>query len=133
MMVFFSEPGCLGIYAISPVMQPFGDLVKNHSQFYCNTNLDKIFQNSKSILINQVTDVNKPTCIQTEWSKGGLSYFLLQKYCQCPMDRAQICCRNGWRLVFAGSCFTHGAEANYSHTGVNLAVAWILNHARMSV
>ena len=30
-------------YAISPVMQPFRDLVKNHSQFYWDTNLDKIF------------------------------------------------------------------------------------------
>ena len=127
-------------YAISPVMQPFRDLVKNHSQFYWDTNLDKIFQNSRSILINQVTkgiqtfDVNKPTCVQTDWSKRGLGYLLLQKYCQCPMDRARTCCQNGWRLVFAGSRFTHGAEANYSLTeGENLAVAWSLNHARMFV
>ena len=85
-------------YAISLVMQLFRDFVKNHSQFYWDTNLDKIFQNSKSILINQVTegiqtfDVNKPTFVQTDWSKCGLGYLLLQKYCHCTMDRAPTCC-----------------------------------------
>ena len=127
-------------YAISLVMQLFRDFVKNHSQFYWDTNLDKIFQNSKSILINQVTegiqtfDVNKPTFVQTDWSKCGLGYLLLQKYCHCTMDRAPTCCWNGWRLVFAGSCFTHSTEANYSPTeGESLAVAWSLNHARTFV
>ena len=30
-------------YAILPIMQPFQDLVKNHSHFYWDRNLDKIF------------------------------------------------------------------------------------------
>ena len=113
-------------YAILPIMQPFQDHVKNHSQFYWDTNSDKIFQNSKSVLINQVTKgmqtfiVNKPTCIQTDWSKGGLGYLLLQKYCQCPMDRAPTFCQNSWRLFFVGSRFTQVS-------------AWSLNHARMFV
>ena len=50
------------------------------------------------------------------------------------MDRAPTCCQNGWRQVFAGSCFTHGDEADFSPTvGESLAVAWSLNHARMFV
>ena len=82
----------------------------------------------------QTFDVNKPTCAQTGRSKGGLGYLLLQKYCQCPMDRAPTCCQNGWRQVFAGSCFTHGDEADFSPTvGESLAIAWSLNHARMFV
>lgn len=119
-------------------MQPFQDLVKNHSQFCQDTNLDKIFQNF--VLINQVTEgiqtfnVNKPTCIQTDWSKGGLGYLLLQKHCQCSMDIVPTCCRNGWKLVFVGFCFTHGVEADYAPTeGESLASAWSLNHARMFV
>ena len=50
------------------------------------------------------------------------------------MDRAPTCCRNGWRLVFAGSRFTHSAESNYSPTeGENVALVWSLNYARMFV
>lgn len=50
------------------------------------------------------------------------------------MERAPSCCHNGWRLVSGGSHFTHGAEATYLPTGgESLAVAWNLNHARMSV
>ena len=63
-----------------------------------------------------------------------MAYLLLQKCCQCAMDRAPTCCLNGLRLVFAGSHFTHGAEANYSPTEEeSQAVAWGLNHARMFV
>ena len=111
-------------------MQPFRDLVKSHSQFYWDTNLEEIFQNFKSILINKVTegiqtfDVNKPIFLQTDWSKDGLGYLKWMKHYQCPMERAPACCHNGWRLVSGGSHFTHGAEATYLPTGgESLAVA----------
>ena len=48
------------------------------------------------------------------------------------MDRAPVCCHEGWQLVFAGSRFTRGAESRYSPTeGEALAVAWALNHAHI--
>ena len=43
-----------------------------------------------------------------------------------------MCCVDGWKLVFAGSRFTKGAEARYAPTeGEALAIAWALNHARV--
>ena len=41
-------------YAISPVIQPFRDLVKTNSRFYWDQNLDNIFKSSKVMLTNQV-------------------------------------------------------------------------------
>ena len=137
-MVWFSEPGCLGICYFTYSATISRSCQKSLAILFqvWDTNLDKIFQNSKSVLINQVTeeiqtfDVNKPTCIQTDWNKGGLGYLLLQKRCPCPMDRAPTCCWNGWRLVFVGSCFTHGVDANYSPTeGESLGSAWSLNQS----
>ena len=49
-------------------------------------------------------DVNRQTCLQTGWSKSGIVYLLLQKYCKCPNENAPVCHTNGWKLVFAGSC-----------------------------
>ena len=47
------------------------------------------------------------------------------------MDNAPVCCPEGWRLVYAGSRFTQGAEPNYSPTeGESLAVSYSLNHAK---
>ena len=42
-----------------------------------------------------------------------------------------VCCSNGWKLVFAGSRFTSGAESRYASVeGEMLAVVWALDKAR---
>ena len=103
-------------------MQPFRELVKTSSQFYWDKNLQDIFQNSKSVLINQATeqtqssDINQTTCLQTDWIKEEIGYLLPQKYCQNPNTKALTCCHDGWKLVFARSWFTYGTEKNYSPT-----------------
>ena len=127
-------------YSVSNVMQPFREMVKSNSKFYWDEQLEEIFNKSKDLLLNQVTkgirsfDVNKTTCLQTDWSKDGIGYLLLQKHCSCPNDKAPTCCREGWKLIFAGSRFTKGAESNYSPTeGESLAIAWSINHAKLFV
>ena len=125
-------------YANSPAMAPFRALVKPKTIFAWNENLEALFKEAKNRIISQVKDgvksydVTRPTCIQTDWSKEGIGYLLLQKYCSCPMEKASVCCHEGWQLVFAGSRFTRGAEPRYSPTeGEALAVAWALNHAHL--
>ena len=126
-------------YANGPSMAPFRELVKPNSKFQWTNELEALFLEAKERIIAQVRegvrsyDTKRRTCLQTDWSKEGLGYLLLQKYCQCPMQTAQTaCCYSGWRLVFAGSRFTCGAEPRYSPTeGEALAVAWGLNHAHM--
>jgi hypothetical protein len=125
-------------YSISPIMQPFRELVKKNSKFTWDEHLEEIFKHSKNILIGKVEegirsfDVNRRTCIQTDLSKDGIGYLLLQQYCDCALDN--VCCPEGWKLVFAGSRFATPTESRYSPTeGEALAVAWGLENARMFI
>ena len=125
-------------YSISNIMQPFRDLIKHNNKFYWDDVLTRLFHDSKALLIDAVKegirsfDINRPTCLQCDWSKDGLGYLLLQKYCKCALDNAPICCPDGWHLVYASFRFTNPAESRYSPTeGEALAVSWSLQHARL--
>ena len=79
-------------------------------------------------------DTSHRACLQTDWSKDRIGYLLLQQYCECDPKNAPICCPDGWRLVYAGSCFTTPTEAGYSPTeDKSLAFAWALDNARTFV
>ena len=43
-----------------------------------------------------------------------MGFLLLQKHCTCAIDRAPVCCPEGWCLVFAGSRFCTDAEQRYA-------------------
>ena len=125
-------------YAISPLMQPFRDLIKPNNKFYWDDTLTQIFEKTKAELVDKVKqgvksfEIGRRTCIQTDWCKQGIGYLLLQKHCKCPNDSDILCCKEGWRLIFAGSRFTKPAESRYSPTeGEALAVAWGLQHSKM--
>ena len=127
-------------YATSSIMQPFRDLVKPSMKFAWNDTLDKLFHETNEHLVKICTngiktfDVKRRTCLQTDWSKSGIGYLLLQQHCNCNTAKAPVCCKDGWKLVFAGSRFTIEAESRYSPTeGELLAVTWSLQHARMFV
>ena len=99
-------------YANGPEMLPFRNLVKPKSSFQWTDELKKLFEKCKLKIISQVQDgvckydTNRITCLQTDYSKSGLGYLLLQKHCACPLDDAPVCCPTGWKLVYAGSRFT---------------------------
>ena len=123
-------------YSIGPIMAPFRDLLQKN-KFYWDDALDKIFEDSKETLIKLVIegvqsfDIGRRTCLQTDWSSNGLGYLLLQKYCKC-IPYSPICCKDGWKLIYAGSRFTKPAESRYSPPeGEALALAWALEHSRM--
>ena len=125
-------------YANSPKMAPFRNLVKPHTPFVWTPELMRLFEEAKSLILKQVEtgvrqfSIKRATCLQTDFCKEGIGYLLLQKFCNCPVDKAPLCCSDGWQLVFAGSRFTKGAEARYAPTeGAALAVAWSLNHAHI--
>ena len=124
-------------YSLSPIMEPFRELVKSNNTFHWDNILDKLFEDTKSLIISKVEegiqafDVNRQTCLQPDWCQSGIGYLLLQKYCNCSIENAPVCCPDGWRLVYAGSRFTQSAETRYSPTeGEALAVTWALDHAK---
>ena len=127
-------------YSNATAMQPFRELVQSKSKFYWDSNLDKLFKESKEYLIAAAIDgiksfdKDRNTCLQTDWCRDGIGYLLLQQYCKCISTKSPLCCKEGWKLVLAGSRFTKGAETRYSPTeGEALAVAWSLEHARYFV
>ena len=75
-------------YATSKIMLPFRDLVKKHSRFYWDANLQKLFEESKKILIDLVHegvrtyDPSLPTFLQTDWSRKSIGYLL----CRCTVN-----------------------------------------------
>ena len=127
-------------YSLGPIMQPFRELIKSKSEFHWNATLENAFNESKNIIIQLVKegvstfDVNKVTCLAPDWSKQGMGFLLLQKYCSCPLTKAPVCCPEGWHLVFAGSRFCTDAESRYAPIeGEASAIAWALNKCRMYV
>ena len=98
-------------YSTKPIKEPFRELVKHSATFQWNSTLDQVSPQSKELLISKVEegtmtlDINWPMCLQTEWSKIGIGYLQLQKYCSCLNNHTPVCSSDGWRLVFAGSRF----------------------------
>ena len=104
---------------MTEVMLPFRELLKPSSTFLWTEELQDAFDKSKKIIIDAVKegiktfDMSKITCLATDWSKEGIGFFLLQKHFSCQ-EITPVCCSNGWKLVFAGSRFTSGAESRYA-------------------
>ena len=94
-------------YSISPIMQPFHELVKTNSKFMWKDTLTQILENSRQILILankvkegiQLFDVTQKTYLQTDWSKESIGYLL--QHCNCPTSQAPTCCTDGWKLIFS--------------------------------
>merc|ERR1712155_261027 len=120
-------------------MQPFRHLLKPDSwstSCVWTEQLEEKFNLAKEEIVKAVTDgvrffdVKRQTCLATDWSKEGIGFFLLQKWCQCPEIHPR-CCTDGWKLVLAGGRFTKPAESRYSPVeGELLAVVDALQKAK---
>lgn len=126
--------------ALSEKLEPFRDLLKPSTKWYWDDTLDTLFRETNQQIAKQAEEgvksfeVNRPTCLSTDWSKTGLGFFLLQKHCKCTIDEAPNCCPEGWKLVMAGSRFTNSAESRYAPVeGEALAVIEALDKSRMFV
>ena len=123
-------------FNMTSVMEPFRELLKPTSEFSWTDELDEAFKESKDVIVEAVKDgvmtfeMGRTTCLATDWFKQGMGFVLLQKYCSCK-ERTPICCSSGWKLVFAGSRFTSGAESRYAEVeGEALAAAYSLKKGR---
>ena len=128
-------------FAQAGVMAPFRDLLSttNH-QFYWDQTLDDLFTQSKEIIVNKIIagvksfEIDRPTCLATDWSKTGIGYFLLQKHCSCRTEDGPNCGNGHWQIILAGSRFTKEAESRYAPVeGEALALIYDLESCRMFV
>lgn len=127
-------------FAQAPIMAPFRELLTKRQPFYWDTSLETLFQNSKAEIIrsikNGVTtfEVNRPTCLATDWSRTGIGFTLSQKHCDCPDLDNPFCGGDHWRVTYAGSRFTRNAESRYAPIeGEALALLFGLESCRMFV
>ena len=123
-------------FAMSPVMEPFRHLLKPDSPFVWSKILQEKFELAKEEIVAKVTEgikhfeTGRQTCLATDFSKTGVGFFLLQKWCDCKQINPR-CCKEGWKVCLAGGRFTTPAESRYSPTeGECLAVAVALHKAR---
>ena len=121
-------------FAMADVMMPFRRLLKPGS-FAWTAELQDLFDMSKRTIVEQVTkgvqifETDRPTVLATDWSRTGIGFWLLQKYCACS-GRSPLCCAGGWKTTLVGSRFTSGAESRYAPVeGEALAVADALEKA----
>ena len=77
-------------------------------------------------------EMDKPTCLATDFSKTGLDFFLLQQECQCDPGKGPNCGPGHWKLVLAGSRFLKDAETRYSPSeGELLAIVFGMEQCKM--
>ena len=125
--------------ATAPLMEPFRSLLKPGVPFQWTDELEKSFQASKKIIVEEIENGVKifrpdlPTCLATDWSKQGIGLWLLQKHCSCP-GRKISCCKGGWKTAMVSSRFTTPAESRYAPIeGEALALVEGLEKARFFV
>ena len=125
----------------SKVMAPFRELLQTKtSKFYWDETLDRVFQESKLKIIDLITEgvktyeMDRVTCISTDFSKKGLGYIMTQKYCKCQAPYSPVCGNGHWQLVLVGSRFTTPAESRYAPIeGEALAAVYALNQCKYFV
>ena len=81
--------------------------------------LNRCFEDLKAMLISMVEkgvktfEIGRSMALVMDWCKTGIGFVLLQKHCKCA-EVTPLCCKDGWRLTFAGSRFTSPAESGYA-------------------
>ena len=70
------------------LMRPFKPFLSPKTPFAWNEELQNCFEASKIAIIEliktggKIYDLNKLTCLRTDWSKQGIGYYLSQKNCE---------------------------------------------------
>ena len=137
MRSWFGLVNQLANYAqLRELMRPFKPFLSPKTPFAWNEELQSCFETSKTAIIDlikkgvKIYDLNKLTCLRTDWSKQGIGYYLSQKHCECP-SKLPGCCEDGWQVTLAGSRFLVGAEQRYvAIEGEALGVAWSLEQTK---
>ena len=85
---------------VKPHLHPFRELLKKDRKFYWDKNLQKMFEEVKEQLVNNVKEglrrfkVDRDMALMADWSKMGIGFILTQKHCNCSTINP-TCCRDG--------------------------------------
>ena len=94
-------------------MSPFRELLAGKKRVWkWDATLTEAFEKSKQAILDQIKhgvqnfDLNRKTCLATDWSKTGVGFVLSQKYCDCPGESSPNCGGGHWKVVFSFSMLT---------------------------
>ncbi len=125
-------------FSMAKEMLPFREMLKKDRDWYWDDELTTLFKRSREVIAEKVRhgvstfEIGKPTCLSTDWCRQGLGFILTQKSCTCDTALGPTCCKDGWKLILAGSHFTSDAESRYAPIeGEALAVTCALDRCRM--
>lgn len=102
------------------ITSPFRELLQTENwKFDWDNMLNRMFETLKKVFVQEIEDVksfevNRPTCLSTDYNRIGVGYFLFQKYCRCPTGIGSNYGKVHWKLVLAGSCVTIEVEFCYA-------------------
>ena len=105
-------------FSMSEVMTPFRHLLRPKTPFLWTKELEDAFVEAKKTIVKAVIDgvthfeIGRKHILFCDWSKVGLGFLLLQKWCKCEEINPR-CCVDGWKLTLAGGRFTSPAESRY--------------------
>ena len=115
-------------------------LCQHKSRFFWDETLEQFFQQSKTEILNSIRDgvrifeINRPTCLTTDWSRTGIGLTLLQKHCESLFTTNHLCVPGHWKVACAGSRFTRPAESRYAQIEEEtLAIKFGLISGRMFI
>ena len=128
-------------FANADIMGPFRELLASKKRaFYWDGTLEDVFERSKQEIVQRVQEgvrtfeIDRATCLATDWSKTGIGYSLTQKHCDCTGPINPNCGGGHWKLILAGSRFTKDAETRYAPIeGEALALVHGLQSCRIFV
>ena len=101
-------------YANSDIMAPFRELLRKNVKFYWDDTLDRIFEQSKREIVEQVKDgvkmfsPDRVTCLATDWSKVGIGFFLLLCLCFSLLSKLWLLLLFSCLLSFVVLCLLSG-------------------------
>ena len=127
-------------FSMSAAMEPFRYLLKpdtwSNTSCVWTEQLEEKFNLAKDAIVKAVTDgvrffdVKRQTCLATDWSKQGIGFFLLQKWCQCQEIHPRYSPVEGRRVIVPTSCRQRVLQSLHSaHQGT----AKMLERAKHSV
>ena len=123
-------------FSMKDTMAPFRELLRPSAAFYWDERLQKLFEEAREEIVKKVEagvrmfEMDRITCLATDWSKEGVGFFMFQKRCDCQ-DIKMGCCKEGWQVVLAGSRFLRQNEKNWCPgEGEGLAVVYALNKTK---
>ena len=98
--------------------------------------MQKLFEEVKEEVVRKVEhrvkmfEMNRTTCVATDWSQEVVGFFLFQKHCDCGEVKIG-CCKDGWQLFLAESRFLKPNEKNWSPgEGEALSIVYALNKVK---